>query len=429
MSSVLVLLGVGLCSAQTGRVPRNPQDQKLISITVRGTQRFTSEEIIAASGLQIGTPVTEQDFQNAVAHLGDSGLFSNVAYRYSFSAAGTKLEFQLADTASLVPVRFEDFVWFSDQELIEKLHEQLPLFKGQAPAKGSLADRISDILQALLLKHCASGVVDYLRDGKDNGPVEALVFRANNVHIRVHGLDFPGASPADLPALNAALAPLLDNTYGRSDISRYVELHVRPIYLERGFVKASLADPQPKIVHESEDETLVDVILAIEPGRQYKLSRIEWSGNKAFPADKLLSLVPLLPGEPVNAIQLKLGLEKVRKLYGTLGYMAARVDSEPDFDDAAGTVGYRLKVSEGEVYRMGDLDIRGVDSRTADRLAQTWNLRRGDAYNQSYPQRFADRSLKLLTSNVKWSVGVEEAVNDQDKTVDVTLRYTLATSR
>jgi outer membrane protein assembly factor BamA len=425
----LLVAGAGHVLAQARHGPKNAADQKLISIIVTGTRRFTPEEITAASGLQIGASASEQDFQNAVAHLGESGLFSNVAYSYSYSPAGTKLELQLADTAHLVPVRFEDFVWFSDQELLQKLHEHLPLFKGEAPPQGTFADRISDVLQALLLEHSASAVVNYVREGKDNGPVEALVFRVDNVHIRVHGLNFPGASPADLPALNAALAPLVDNAYVRSNIRRYVDTRVRPIYLERGFVKATFADPQAKVVHEGEDETLVDVALPIEPGRQYKLSKIEWTGDKAFPADKLQSLVPLPPGEPVNAILLTSDLEKVRKLYGTLGYMAARVEPEPEFDEAAGTVAYRLKVSEGDVYHMGDLDIRGVDRKTADRLAQNWTLRPGDPYNQSYPNRFAHDSLKLLTSNLEWSVSVLEAVNDQDKTVDVTLRYNLSSSR
>jgi outer membrane protein assembly factor BamA len=190
----------------------------------------------------------------------------------------------------------------------------------------------------------------------------------------------------------------------------------------------NFAEPQTSVVHESADETLIDVALPVQSGPQYRFSGIEWNGNKAFPAAKLQSLITLPAGQPVNANRLKTDLNQVRRLYGTRGYMEAGVDPEPEFDDAAGTVSYRLKVSEGEVFRMGDLDIRGLDPKVADHLAQGWKLRPGDPYDQSYPDQFADESLKRIASNMNWSVTVHEAVN-KDKTVDVTLNYTLSVSR
>ena len=400
-----------------------------MAVSVTGTTRFTPDEIIAATGLRIGAPATDDDFKKVIEEFGESGLFADASYSYSFSPAGTKLSLQLADKQNLVPVRFENFVWLSDEELLRKLHEHLPLFKGEAPAQGSLADRISDVLQAVLLEHASSGVVDYIRVEKENGPVEALLYRVNNVTIRVRNIEFPGAGADELAALTSAVAPLIDRNYVRSDLMNFTESRLRPIYLEKGFLKANFAEPHTSVVHENTDETLVDVALPVQPGTQYKLGAIEWTGNKAFSADKLQSLVTLTAGKPVNANRLKTDLDQVRKLYGTKGYMEASVEPEPEFDDAAATVTYRLRVNEGEVFRMGDLDIRGLDPKVADHLEQGWKLRPGDPYNQSYPDQFADESLKRMASNMNWAVTVHEAVNSKDKTVDVTLNYTLSVSR
>src|SRR5262249_144252 len=230
-----------------------------------------------------------------------SGLFADASYSYSFSPAGTKLALQLADKQNLVPVRFENFVWLSDEELLRRLHEHLRLFKGQAPAEGSLADRISDVLQAILLEHVSSGVVDYVRVEADDGPVEALLYRVNDVSIRVRHIEFPGAGADELPALISAVAPLIDRTYVRSDLTSFTESRLRPIYLERGFLKAGFGEPRTNVVHESADETVIDVVLPVQPGLQYKLTGIEWTGNKAFPAAKLQSLVTLSTGRPVNS--------------------------------------------------------------------------------------------------------------------------------
>ena len=142
------LLFVSLLPAQTTR--KAPSTFKLIAINVTGTKRYTPAEIIAATGLQLGQTVTESDFKRVSQQLGETGAFSDVAYTYQYSAQGTKLDFQVEDSNQFIPVRFDNFVWFSDQELAEKLHGVVPLFHGQLPVAGGLIDQVSDALQTLL---------------------------------------------------------------------------------------------------------------------------------------------------------------------------------------------------------------------------------------------------------------------------------------
>ena len=98
---------------------RQPTADKLIALKVTGTGRYTDKEILAASGLQIGQNAADGDFKEAVHRLGNSGLFSEAVYSFTSSDAGIKLDLQLADTdkSKLVPAHFENFVWFTDDEL------------------------------------------------------------------------------------------------------------------------------------------------------------------------------------------------------------------------------------------------------------------------------------------------------------------------
>ncbi len=125
---------------------------KLIALKVTGTARYTDEEILAATGLQIGQNAADGDFKEAVRRLGDSGLFNDVAYSYTSSGATVKLELQLTDTdkSKLVPAFFENFVWFTDDELRTALQRRVPLFKQLLPLTGNLADEVSEALQAML---------------------------------------------------------------------------------------------------------------------------------------------------------------------------------------------------------------------------------------------------------------------------------------
>jgi len=400
---------------------------KLVSVRVTGTQRYTQAEVVAASGLNLGAPATEDDFKKATQELGDTGLFTNLSYSYASSSAGTKLDLELVDNDKLVSARFENFVWFPDDVLMATIQQTVPLFKGEVPLGGELSDAVSDALQTILLKHSLSARADYIRESDgENGPVHAVVFRATGLNIRVHDVTFPGAGPAEMAELSAAAKRLLDTEYLRSDIGAYAKAELLPVYQKHGFLRTSFANAQPKVVQEDSDVIQVDVAIPVNPGPQYKVASISWQGNTVFPAEKFEPLLHLKTGESANAIQLRKDLEQVHKLYGTRGYMTASVKPEEQLDNAAATVAYQLEVNEGEVFHLGDLDFLGVDTKTADRLRGAWELRDSDPYDTSYPQRFIKEAWKLLPASSNWTVSVHEAVNEKDKTVDLTLRYVLA---
>src|SRR6266851_2524944 len=113
-------------SAQTKKVsgaaqamPATPHT--LIAVKVTGSKRFTQEEVATASGLPVGTIAHEEDFRKAARQLGETGAFGDVAFTYTSSSAGTKLEFRVSDADKFVPAVFTDFVWFTDDELRQKV--------------------------------------------------------------------------------------------------------------------------------------------------------------------------------------------------------------------------------------------------------------------------------------------------------------------
>ena len=424
------LLAVSLCICAPGQTkpvrkaaPKNaPVMWTLASINVTGSQRYTPEEIIGSSGLQIGQSVNEGDFKKATEQLGQTGLFSNAGYTFIYSPTGAKLELQLSDSGQLVPARFDNFVWLTDQELRDKLRERVPLFKGSLPLDGDLADLVSDALQALVIENKILGKADYMRVARGDGPVEAFLFTVGNHNVRVHNVVFTGADPAELPLLQDAAKRLLNGDYAHTTIENEERIGFQPIYLQRGRLKANFEETQVKIAHESEEETLVDVTIAVTPGLQYTLADTAWTGNTAFPAPRLQSLIRLKAGEPADALQLDKDLKDVAALYGTKGYMATKITPMPVMDDTAATVHYDIDVQEGDVYKMGELEVRGLDGKTKNKLVFDWKLEEGQVYDSSYVQRFLADSTKDLPEGTKWGTTVHEAVND-DKTVDVTLGY------
>ena len=419
----MLLACASLLSAQTGKSSAPPSSSKLVSINVTGSKRYTSEQIIAATGLQAGQNVSEEDFKGVTRHLGETGAFSDVAYTFEFGPEGMKLALQVTDSNPFVPARFENFVWFSDQELFEKLRTRVPLFQGQLPVTGDLADEVSEALQVLAIELKLRGRVDYLRVGPEDGPMEAFEFSITGQPIVVRKIGFSGPGPAELPGLEAASRRLTGQEYLRSRLMLQAEKNFLPVFLARGYLKAAVGAPQAKVVEETPEETLVDVTFPITPGSQYKVAGVRLSGYKdVFPVQKLRELIHFQPGQPADAIQAGQDVEALKKLYGTRGYMGVQIRPVPEINNGDSTVSYVFQFQEGSIYKMGDLEVRGLDSKATDRMIAAWRLLAGDTYDSGYPQVFLD-SISGQYPADQWKITVHETPEDQDKTVDVSLHF------
>lgn len=428
-----LLMGLSLpvvAQKQFGQLPASTRT--LIAIKVNGSKRYPEQTIAASSGLRLGTVVTEDDFKTAARHLGDMGVFTDVGYSYSFTSAGTKLTFQVSDVGKFVPVQFEDFVWFSDEEILKRIKESVPLFDGELPQFGKLADQVSDVLQAMMVERSIPGHVEYNRATKSDTPGDAIVYQVANVVIQIRNVEFTGAAEADVAALKAAAQRVFDREYSRSVLGALVQHQLLPVYHARGYLKAAFGPPEPKVVKqpsESNDAgipnlTVVDVIFAVTPGQQYKLKSLEWAGNQAFPTDALRKMVHARPGEPANTVRIGDNLKDIQKLYGSRGYVTATLGVNAEFDDAASTAALRIDVKEGAVYHMGELAFRGLDNSLTAKLRNAWKIRPGDVYDATYLSEYLPTAQKLLPSTLDWETSSHVTANIGDKTVDVDIIYT-----
>jgi outer membrane protein assembly factor BamA len=413
-----------LCSAvaiaQTaGKTPLN---YKLLSIHVKGLGHFTERDVVSASGLRLGQFAGEEEFKQAAQKLGETGLFSQLNYSYKYSTAGCDLELQVAENDHLVPIIFDNFVWFSDDGLLHMLHDRVPLFDGRVPGGGHLTDQIADALASILGERKITGRVEYMASGPLNGGIESYDYKLSMHTISVRNIDFPGAASDEATALQAAAKPLSGQDYLRTKMRVQEKFNFLPVYHARGYLKAEFAEAQAKVAQDG-PQTLVDVSFPVNPGVKYKLTDLKFSGNHVFPAEKLRDLIHLKSGEPANSVELEEDLQQIRKLYGTKGYLFAHADAVPTMDDAAATVGYQLNVTEDEMYRMGELNIDGIPPENSKKMLAQWQMKKGDPYDSSYQQRFFSLMYRDFGLHGSYDVVPKEAIDRQQKVVNVALHF------
>jgi outer membrane protein assembly factor BamA len=420
---VIGFLSLSFAFAQTSKPsPKDlpPTAFKLKSVQVTGTSRYKAEDVIRAANFELGQSLHDDDLKTMVRLLGESGAFAAVSYSSQFEPDGAKVKLKLRDADRFFPTHFDNVVWFSDRELREKLHARVPLFNGQLPTNGGLANEVSDALQLLLIEKNVAGQVEYLRPLEEDNPVEAFVFTVRGPNITIRDVEFSGAGAAELPTLTSAAKKLEGAEYRRPAIRVMEEKVFLPIYREHGYLKADLGDPQPTVVQNDAHDVLVDVMVPVNLGHQYRLAGIQISGNKALPDSTLRAAFRVQDGEIANVMELEKDLEAVRHICGTRGYVDASIKADTRADDARFTVLYLVSIAEGDVYKMGEVEIRGLDSQTTAHLENAWTLRSGDTYDASYVGRFLEQAYKEIGD---WHTSVRETVDHQAKTVDVTVRF------
>src|ERR1700733_8831413 len=125
---MVAILAILLVSIST-RAYEAPQtgSERLASITASGSHRYKSPEIAKATGLQSGKTITRDELQLVADRLARLGIFTNVPYKLTGGPGGLAVDFEVND-APTIPVTFDNFPKFSDDELGAAIKNAVVLF-------------------------------------------------------------------------------------------------------------------------------------------------------------------------------------------------------------------------------------------------------------------------------------------------------------
>jgi hypothetical protein len=91
-------------------------------------------------------------------------------------------------------------------------------------------------------------------------------------------------------------------------------------------------------------------------------------------------------------------------------------------NDAESLVSYVFQFQEGSVYKMGDLEFRGLDGKPRTACWRHGGCWRSENSQFGLPRQFTE-SLSAQYPADQWKITVHETPEDQDKTVDVSLPF------
>ena len=229
---------------------------------------------------------------------------------------------------------------------------------------------------------------------------------------------------ADLRPYGIPHSPVLSNVFARSyDVIKLEDdtERIRMGYLNQGYFKAKVGNTSVKIVRRGGSGWRLpivmmnmphidaDITVHVDEGPQYHLRNVYFQGITLFKAPDALMrpLFKMGPGDVFSADKLKKGMEAMRKLYGSFGYIDFSPDPNPDFIPDTNQVDLTITCDEGKQFFVRRIDFQGNQSTRDKVIRRELYVDEGEMFNMN----LWDMSILRLNQ-----LGYFEVMKEEDAT-------------
>jgi outer membrane protein assembly factor BamA len=377
---LLLLPGGFLASAQS------PDDVSapLREVRVEGEKILTEAQVIAITGLVPNAQIGRNDLQTAADKLVQSGLFAKVSYSFQTKLASVFVTFHVEESPR-IPVYFDNIPWFADSELGDAIRTKLPFFSGTLPEAGAAVDQAADAVKELLSSRGLQVSLEHTVIGNPTGEGNVQAFRIEGAALQIAKLEFGDPLLLDSKTVQQHLSEIIGKPYSRMAIDLFLSEAIKPIYLRQGHLRMKLGPPEVRLTGDPNQKlpSQIPVYVPVAPGVIYHWKEVHWTGNALVSEFTLSNLLGIKRGEIADGMQIEAGWDRAREEYAHRGYLEAKLDPVPAYDDQAQTVSYSVNIQEGLQYHFGKMILTGISPAAERRLRAAWPISAGDIFDKA----------------------------------------------
>ncbi|MFN0087896.1 MAG: translocation/assembly module TamB domain-containing protein [Blastocatellia bacterium] len=166
------------------------------------------------------------------------------------------------------------------------------------------------------------------------------------------------------------------------------------------------------------------IIFDVDAGLQSEVADIAVRGNAILPAEDLLAIVPVEPGEAFSYTRLRMGAQQIRQLYARNGFLETTAD--PEIVELTGDrVRLVYNISEGARAFVSEIEIAGTTKTGKGWIQRYFNFKEGDLLT---PAKIRQTQRDLYSTNAFREVNVraDPLGGDDGSAHKVTLNLTEA---
>ena len=183
----------------------------IANIQFHGSAPYTDAELLTVSGFQPGQMLAHDSLAQGAQHLLDTGLFDDaeVSLTGQGKARTVLVELKPIPAAKLLPASFENFVWWTHEELIAAIRAHVPLYRNGVPEAGTTQDSVQTALQQILADKGITATISHVVvEPSTQHPVRVVSYRIEQPRISIGSVTYADLAPATTATLQPYLARL-----------------------------------------------------------------------------------------------------------------------------------------------------------------------------------------------------------------------------
>ena len=410
LAAVVILAGDGL-SAQ----PAFP----LRAVEFEGNANFSSDDLMAVCGLEIGQAVRKPDFDRALRKLSETGLFESLRYRFEPLDGGYRLTVSVQELAELYPVRFQG-LGVPAADLAQFLRGRLPLYAGLVPGGGPVVRMMVNALQVWWREQGGEGEIVADLVPASEGGFDMLVGPQRETS-NIAFATFRNTGDVDTLELQRAFnKAAVGEPYSEARLLELLRHNARRLYTERGYMNVQFC---PCDASPDSDSAGVLVEIEVQQGEVYVFGDVRWPEPLPIDGDSLAKVNQIGSGQVANMKAAYDTMAAISEGMKRQGYMKAHARFDERIDQAERLVHLDIEIRPGKQYVFSRLAVQGLDILSEPAVRKRWGMQPGQPFDIRYPAYFLDRvkadAMFEGLGQTSWSIDVGEA----DGRVDVTLVF------
>ena len=289
----------------------------------------------------------------------------------------------------------------------------------------------------LIDKGLTDGDVSSQVEPLDSGGVKVVFGITDEQKIRIKRVHFDGAEIFDQWRLRWEMKKTREShffgsltggsTYTEEQYAEDLE-KVREVYLNNGFVDVSFgpaemeyADGYSRFLLWKSPKRWLDLNIPIAEGKQYRVGNIDVDGAEVFPAEFIKGFFGLTPGEVYDESKVTKGLETLRELYGSRGFVQFTGFPIKTPVEDSDLVDVTINLNEDQQYFVNKIEFKGNTTTRDKVIRREMFLNEQDVMNMDLLKMSIQRINQLGYFQPIEQPEIEAAVGEENK-LDITLR-------
>jgi outer membrane protein insertion porin family len=368
-------------------------------VEITGNQYLETQTLLYYVSTKVGDRYDEIRLREDFKRLWDTGFLDDLLVDVKDSPGGKIVTFVVRERRRIQIVDYRGSKELSKTDIEDKLKEKDAMLRLDNFYDASKARRVESIIKQMLAeKGRPAAAVTHEAKNLGSAGVQVSFVVDDGPKARVKEIRFEGNEVFSDGKLRGQMKKIRKKGFWNLSWIRGGTVYtddkwledqekIRQFYLDHGYVTAEVGQPRISYTDgksgffKKKPVKWIALDIPVTEGDQYRVGEIAFEGLTVFKEEGIRPLFHLKTGDVYNDSHITKAYEKLRDLYGSLGYFQWTGFTKRKPDPERKVVDLVISMEEDKRYYVGKIHFTGNDSTRDKVIRREVYLNEGDVFN------------------------------------------------